>query len=196
MSPAFFYSGARGNRDPSGGVRTGWRQMVAKPIAEIDAELDPRLEELGLELVEIEWAGSDRRPILRIRVDFPDSEPGSGVTVKDCARASRALEPWLDEHPLLPEKYTVEVSSPGVERPLVRERDFRRFVGEEITVKGTGPLAGGRSSRLVGQLVGVEEGPDEEHYRVLIRRKDGDVVSLPRDEIKRAQLVFRWKDED
>jgi len=169
---------------------------VAKPIAEIDAELDPRLEALGLELVEIEWAGSDRRPILRIRVDFPDSKPGAGVTVKDCALASRALEPWLDEHPLLPEKYTVEVSSPGVERPLIRERDFRRFAGEEVTIKGKGPLAGGRSSRLEGQLVGIEEGPDEEHYMVLIRRKGGDVVSVPREEIKRAQLVFRWKDED
>jgi len=57
-------------------------------------------------------------------------------------------------------------------------------------------LAGGRSSRLEGQLVGIEEGPDEEHYMVLIRRKGGDVVSVPREEIKRAQLVFRWKDED
>jgi ribosome maturation factor RimP len=165
---------------------------LATAIPEIDRELEGRLEALGMELVEVEWAGSDRRPILRIRVDFPDSAPGRGVTVDDCARASRELEPWLDGHPLVPEKYTIEVSSPGVERPLHRRRDFVRFVGEEVLLKGSEPLEGGGSSRIQGELTGIEDGEGEEGYTVLVRRKNGDVVRVPRSDIVRAQLVFRW----
>ncbi len=169
---------------------------MAKPIPEIDAELESRVEALGFELVEVEWAGSDRRPILRLRVDLPDSRPGAGVTVNDCARVSRELEPWLDEPPAVPERYTVEVSSPGVERPLNRKRDFERFVGEPVVVKGTEPLVGTRSRRLEGDLLGVEEGADQEHYEVLIRRKGGDVLRVPRQDIEKAHLVFRWKDDE
>ncbi len=169
---------------------------MAKPIPEVDAELESRVEALGFELVEVEWAGSDRRPILRLRVDLPDSRPGAGVTVNDCARVSRELEPWLDEHPAVPERYTVEVSSPGVERPLNRKRDFERFVGEPVVVKGTEPLVGTRSRRLEGDLLGVEEGADQEHYEVLIRRKGGDVLRVPRQDIEKAHLVFRWKDDE
>jgi ribosome maturation factor RimP len=169
---------------------------MARPIPEIDRELETRIEALGMELVEVEWAGSGRRPILRVRIDFPESSPGAGVTVNDCARVSRELEPWLDEHPLLPEKYVIEVSSPGVERPLHRRRDFVRFRGEEVSVKGEGPLAGGTSTRLEGILEGVEDGPGKDEYGIRIRPGDGDVVTIPRREIKRAQLVFRWKDED
>ncbi len=174
--------------------QVGDSTQMARPIPEIDRELETRIDALGMELVEVEWAGSDRRPILRVRVDFPDSEPGAGVTVNDCARASRELEPWLDDHPLLPEKYTIEVSSPGVERPLIRRRDFVRFAGEEVAIKGTAPLAGGKSSRLEGELAGVEDGPEDEEYTVRIRRKGGDVVAIPRTQIVRAQLVFRWKE--
>ncbi|MFW6200928.1 MAG: ribosome maturation factor RimP [Gemmatimonadota bacterium] len=168
---------------------------MATPIPEIDRELENRVEALGMEVVEVEWAGSDRRPILRVRVDFPGSRPGAGVTVNDCARVSRELEPWLDDHPLLPTKYVIEVSSPGVERPLHRRRDFVRFQGEEVSVKGDGPLAGGRSRRLQGILLGVEEGSGDEGYGVKVRRKDGELVTIPRGEIARARLVFRWKDE-
>lgn len=169
---------------------------MAKPIAEIDAELDARVEAQGFDLVEVEWAGSNRRPILRLRVDLPDSRPGAGVTVADCARLSRELEPWLDEHPLLPERYTVEVSSPGVERPLRRKRDFQRFAGEPVALKGVEPLAGTRSRRLEGELVGVEDGADQEHYEVLVRRRGGDVLRIPRQEIEKAHLVFLWKDDE
>lgn len=173
---------------------------MARPIPEIDRELEARVEELGMEVVEVQWAGSDRRPIVRVRVDFPHSTPGNGVTVNDCARVSRELEPWLDDHPRLPTKYVIEVSSPGVERPLHRRRDFVRFEGEEVSVKGTGPLGDGSSSRIEGVLLGIDDGAggqgdEEEEYGVKIRRKDGGVVTIPRRDIARARLVFRWKDE-
>ena len=76
------------------------------------------------------------------------------VTVDDCARVSRALEGWLDEHDEIPERYVLEVSSPGIERPLTRPRDWERFVGEPVVVEGFGVLAE-RSSRLEGGAVGV-----------------------------------------
>lgn len=168
---------------------------MATPIPEIDRELEERIGALAMELVEAEWAGSNARPILRLRVDHSDSEPGRGVTVEDCVRVSRALEPWLDEHPGLPEKYTLEVSSPGVERPLHRRRDFERFAGEEVVVKGRGPLADGGSARVEGVLEGVEDAAEEgaaEGYRVLVRLGGEEVIAVPREDIVRARLIFRW----
>ncbi len=198
-APAFFCSGIRVT-GVGKGENESWRAAtevkVARPIPEIDREIEQRVTAMEMELVEVVWAGSDRRPILRIRVDFPDSVPGQGVTVDDCARVSRELEPWLDEHPLVPEKYTVEVSSPGVERPLNRRRDFERFAGQEVALRGSGPLEGVGSARFEGLLEGVEGGEDAEQYRVRVRRRNGEVVAVPRAWIEQARLVFRWDGED
>ena len=169
---------------------------MARPIPEIAEELEPRLEQLSLELVEVEWAGSRARPIIRLRVDRPDSRPGDGVTVEDCVRVSRALEPWLDEHPALAERYTLEVSSPGVERPLRRERDFRRFAGESVVVKLSRVPEGRASARLEATLEGVEEGSESEGFRVRLGLADGERIIVPNDEIERAHLLFQWDDED
>lgn len=158
----------------------------------IDREVEARVEELGFELVELERAGSKNRPILRLRVDLPDSEPGHGVTVDDCARVSRALEAYLDELGLADGRYTLEVSSPGVERPLSRARDFRRFAGQRIALKGYAPLAG-REKRLEGELLGLTESTEgEEAGSIRIRLDDGAEADIPREEVARAHLVFRW----
>lgn len=160
-------------------------------VTEIEGELERRVDDLGYELVEVRWGGSGRRPLLRLRVDRPDSSPGHGVTVDDCAAVSRALEPWLDAHEGLSERYVLEVSSPGVERPLVRARDFERFRGERIAVDGEDVLAG-RARRLEGELVGLEGGGTEAEV-VVLRLEDGDEVRVPRSEIRKAHLVFTWK---
>ncbi len=153
--------------------------------------LEERTEALGFELVELERTGAKNRPVLRLRVDRPDSEPGKGVGLEDCARISRALEEYLDALPTLPGNYVLEVSSPGVERPLVRRRDFERFAGHEVLLKGYAPLAG-RDRRLQGELLGLVVGPDSE--RVRLRLGDGEEVEVPREEIARANLVFRWNE--
>lgn len=155
--------------------------------AEIDHEVEARVEALGFELVDIRWGGSARRPSLRVRIDRPGSTPGHGVTVDDCAQVSRALEPWLDEREDLPERYVLEVSSPGVDRPLLRDRDYRRFRGERVAVKGHDILAG-KARRLEGELLGLDEGSGA----VRLRLPDGDEVSIPRTEIAGANLVFTW----
>ena len=159
----------------------------------IDRELEARIEELGFELVELERAGSRSRPILRLRIDRPDSEPGHGVTVDDCARVSRALEADLDEGGVAGERYTLEVSSPGVERPLVRARDFRRFAGQRVALKGYAPLAG-RQKRLEGELLGLggTTAGQESGGSIRIRLDDGEEAEIPREEVARAHLIFRW----
>jgi ribosome maturation factor RimP len=157
----------------------------------LEKELEARVEGLGYEFVDLERAGSKSRPILRLRIDRPDAVPGAGVTVDDCSRVSRALEAFLDEQETLSERYVLEVSSPGIERPLVKARDFERFAGQEVAIVGRGPLAG-RGRRLEGQLVGLDAAEGAE--RVRLRLEEGEVVDIPRAEIARAHLIFRWQD--
>jgi ribosome maturation factor RimP len=164
---------------------------MGKMVPEIHRELESRVADLGFDLVDVEWAGSARRPIVRLRVDRPNAVPGeTGITVDECARVSRGLEEWLDEHPAMPERYVIEVSSPGVDRPLVREGDFERFAGERVAVKGKEPLAG-RERRLEGELLGFtrQEGGDG---WVRLRLDDGEEVEIPRGEISRAHIVYSW----
>lgn len=157
----------------------------------LQEELERRTEDLGFEVVELERAGSKNRPVLRLRVDRPDSEPGRGVSLDDCARISRALEPYLDGLETLSATYVLEVSSPGVERPLVRARDFSRFAGHEVALRGYAPLAG-RSKRLEGELLGLVEREAGEAVR--LRLPDGEEVEVPRESIAKAHLVFRWNE--
>lgn len=165
---------------------------MGREVPEIARELEARVAALGFEFVDVEWAGSARRPIVRLRVDRPDSVPGeSGVTVDDCATVSRGLEAWLDEHPAMPDRYVLEVSSPGVERPLVKDGDFTRFAGEQVAVKGhKGALLAGRATRLEGELLGLQD--DGGEVRVRLRLNNGDEVELPREEIAGARLIYRW----
>lgn len=155
----------------------------------LEQALEERTEAMGFELVELERAGSKARPVLRVRVDRRDSKPGEGISLEDCARVSRALEEYLDALPALAQNYVLEVSSPGVERPLVRRGDYDRFRGHEVAVRGYAPLAG-RGRRLQGELLGLEEGPDGDGVR--LRLEDGEEVVVPREGIARAHLVFRW----
>lgn len=162
-----------------------------KPLPGMERELEDRVEGLGFELVEVQWAGSRARPIIRVRIDHPDTVPGQGgVGVDECAEVSRALEPWLDEHEDVPDRYVLEVSSPGVDRPLHRDRDFRRFTGEQVAIRGHDVLAG-RARRLEGELLGLEE--VDGSPTVVVRLPDGDEVRIPREQIAGANLVFTWK---
>jgi ribosome maturation factor RimP len=151
--------------------------------------IEGRVEELGYEVVELERAGSSHRPILRLRIDRPAAAESQGITHEDCRLVSRALEEMLDAREELAPRYVLEVSSPGVERPLVRASDFRRFAGQAVVLQGAAPL-GGRARRLEGELLGIDgEGGEE---RVRLRLPDGTEVEVPRVEITRAHLAFHW----
>jgi ribosome maturation factor RimP len=158
-------------------------------VPEIADELERRVAALGYELVDVRWGGTGRRPLLQLRIERTDTT--GGVTLDDCASVSRGLEPWLDEHARLSDRYTLEVSSPGVDRPLVRPRDYERFRGERVVVQGTEPLVGDQR-RIEGELLGWEE-TGEGGGSVRLRLPEGDEVGVPLERIRKANLVFTWK---
>lgn len=164
-------------------------QRFGRIDEELEGTVEAALEGLGFELVELEAAGGRGRPILRLRIDRLGAEPGHGVTLDDCALVSRSLEEVLDARGGLPSGYVLEVSSPGIERPLRKRRDFERAVGREIAVRGYEPLARG-AKRLEGVLLGVEGSGDGE--RLQIRLSDRSEVEVLRSAIAKANLVFRW----
>ena len=151
----------------------------------VDALLQPirdHLDTLGFELVDLRRAGTMQRPILQVRVDRPDSRPGQGVTADDCAGISRSLERFLESRAMVGPRYVLEVSSPGLDRPLRWPEHWRRFVGHRARVRA--PALGGR--RAV-EIVAV---PDDEH--VIVQPEQGAETTLRLDEISEATLLVDW----
>ena len=134
---------------------------------------------LGFELVDLRRAGTLERPILQVRVDRPDSRPGQGVTADDCAVISRSLERFLEARAMVGPRYVLEVSSPGLERPLRSPEHWRRFIGRQARIRAV-PLQG----RARVEIVAV---PDDEH--VHLRADDGSELTLAFDSIREATLV-------
>jgi ribosome maturation factor RimP len=151
----------------------------------VDALLAPirdHLAGLGFELADLRRTGTLQRPILQVRVDRPDSRPGRGVTADDCAGISRSLERFLESRAMVGPRYVLEVSSPGLERPLRWPEHWRRFIGQRARVRADA-LGGRREVEIVGV-------PDDEH--VVLRRDDGDTVTLALAEIREAHLAVDW----
>jgi ribosome maturation factor RimP len=134
---------------------------------------------LGFELVDLRRTGTLQRPTLQVRVDRPDSRPGQGVTADDCAAISRSLERFLESRAMVGPRYVLEVSSPGLERPLRWPEHWRRFIGRQARVRA----AAFRGRQRV-EILAVH--PDN---RVVLRQEDGSEVTLPLDEISEASLV-------
>jgi ribosome maturation factor RimP len=143
---------------------------------------------LGLELFELRTVGTKGRPVLDVRIDRMGGEK---VTVEDCARASRAIEARLDAMAYASTRYVLEVSSPGVERPLRNAGDWRRFVGRDAVVTsddvGGGPAAGSREVKIAG----VEGGDGEEV--IVVEDAGGNTLRIPLAAVKKARLAFNWK---
>lgn len=162
--------------------------------SELIRDLDVFLEGMGFELVSLDRGGGRRKGMLRLKIDRPDGEPeGSSVTVGDCTRVARELREYLEGRRDVPAELTLEVSSPGVERPLVRARDFRRFVGREVRLKGYGPLAPGRKT-LEGVLREYRE-CEEGGEPVVVVTVEGEDLEVGLSSIASARLVYRWENE-
>lgn len=144
------------------------------------------LAPIGLELFELKSGGSKSRPVLDVRIERVDGQP---VTVDDCARGSRAIEAKLDEGSATGTRYVLEVSSPGIERPLRHAADWRRFVGHDavVTAESGGAGLGSREVRISG----VEGDPGKEI--VVIEDAAGATHRVPLAAVKRARLAFNWK---
>lgn len=137
--------------------------------------LEPQLEELGYELVEVEYAGSHSGMALRIYVD----KPGIGITLEDCTKISRVLSPVLDLEDFIPGEYMLEVSSPGIDRPLRKVADFARFAGEEIQLLAHAPVEGRK--RFEGILTGIADD-------MIGLECDGHEFHIHLENLKRAKL--------
>jgi ribosome maturation factor RimP len=142
------------------------------------------VESLGYDLVELRRGGSKRTPVLDVRIDRRDGDP---VTVDDCSRTSRAIEARLDAEPgIAGDRYVLEVSSPGVERPLRTAADWRRFVGQDVNILSD--AVGGRANV---EIVAVEG--DAGNETVVVRDQRGVERRVPLAEVREARLVFHWK---
>lgn len=158
-------------------------------VERLEQELEQLLEELGYELVTLERGGGRKRPLLRLRLDRPGGGPGrSTVTVEDCSRVSRAVREYLEKERRLdiPPDFILEVSSPGVERPLSRRDDWKRFAGERVRLRGYGPLHGS-SRQIEGELIGLVDGAEGDMVLIQLERER---VEIPRTAIARATLVY------
>ena len=146
------------------------------------AEIAEKIEDLGFDLVDFRSPSGGRRTRLQVRIDRPDSEPGTGVTIDDCAVVSRSLEGWLDESGIAGENYVLEVSSPGLERPVRWPRHWKRFIGETVNLRL--PERG----RLRARIVSVEG------ERAVVRPdgKDEEDVEVEISDKLRATLVVDW----
>ena len=181
IGPTFLLRVARGMR-----VQRRWRGRMA---GSLERDLDEFVSGIGFELVSMERGGGRRRPLLRLRVDRPDSRPGhSSVTADDCAAVSRAVSGFLEERATGEDQWVLEVSSPGVERPLTKARDYERFAGEMVRLRGHGPLVGG-SRQVVGRLIGLE---GEAGRETVVMEVDGERTSVALSGIAKGTLVYEF----
>lgn len=148
--------------------------MASKAEDRLEAALAPVASSHGLELVAVELAGAKHRPIVRVYVD-----KDGGITLDDVAEANAWIDTALDALGEPAGPYTLEVSSPGIERPLRKPADFRRFTGSKAEVRTTAPLDGRK------QFTGVIASADEEAVTLDV---DGAEVRLPYDNVSKARL--------
>jgi ribosome maturation factor RimP len=157
---------------------------MANLTEKLKEKLLPLIEEENLELVDLEFSPGGPKSLLRIYVDKP-----AGVTIDNCANLSRKVSDFLDMEDLVPYRYNLEVSSPGLDRPLIKKEDFVRKIGEKIRVFLKEPVEG--KLELVGEIEnfheetlylstkpeGVEPGENEEK-------------AVPFNKILKAKIIF------
>jgi ribosome maturation factor RimP len=147
--------------------------------------IEPVVGDHDCELVDVEVLGGGSQGLLRVTLD---SVSGDGrISIECCAEVSRELQTQLDVADVMQGAYRLEVSSPGLDRVLAREKDFGAAVGEEVKIRTRRPLEGRR--RFRGTLVSFED----ESARVLI---DGKQVEIPFDEIEKANILYQFSRAD
>lgn len=143
-------------------------------VDSLTALLEPVVEGLGYELVGVEYHPSGRQGLLRVYIDH-----GEGIGVDDCARVSHQVSGVLDVEDPLPGEYLLEISSPGLDRPVFKPADFQRFAGERVRLRLRGLVDGRRKYR--GRLIGLRG-------ETVLIEEAGAEVAVPLAEIDRANL--------
>ncbi|MEE1376515.1 MAG: ribosome maturation factor RimP [Dialister sp.] len=156
--------------------------MAHKAIEEaVEALLEPILDADGIELVDVEYV-RERNWILRI---FIDKE--GGVDLADCQSISEKAGEILDEKDIIPDNYMLEVSSPGLDRVLKKDKDFRRYAGSDVDVKLFAPLEEAGGKAFTAHLEGLTEEGD-----LALTLDGGKEIALRRDKISQVRLHFSF----
>ena len=142
-----------------------------------EAMLMPIVEAKGFELVDVEWVKEGANWYLRAYIDKEN-----GITVDDCEEVSRALSDLLDEEDFISENYILEVSSPGLDRPLKKEKDFARRIGKDVEVKWFKAISKEK------EFVGILKAYDED--TVTLEMEDETEMQFKRSDIARIRLAF------
>ncbi len=148
-------------------------------VARIEGFLRDRVELDGVELVHVEYRPEGSPSVLRIYIDKL-----GGVGLKDCERVSKQASALLDDETFTLSRFVLEVSSPGIERPLFKEADYRRFVGKEIRLFTTETIEDRR--KFTGLIRTFSEG-------ILKLEFDGETYQIPFSKIRKANLVHQFK---
>src|SRR5262245_2208621 len=148
-------------------------------IAGLRQAVEPLLEAEGMRLVDLQWSRRGRRWVLTLFI-----EKEGGVSLDDCAHISRQVGARIEVDNLIEQSYTLEVSSPGLDRPLRTLADYERFHEHLVRIITTIPIAG--HSTIVGRLKGVEG------QTVLVEAKRAGVLRIPWTQIKRARLEVEF----
>src|SRR5881397_2090162 len=166
------------------------RKLATCVIGMVQGSVAERIREIaeqatidhGLELVHAEVAGPEGHPVVRVFIDKP-----GGVTHDDCSEVSIQMGTILDVEDFIHSAYTLEVSSPGLERGLYRSSGYERFAGQPAKVKTRGAIRGQRNFR--GRIVGVDE------QNVILDDRTSGRVTIPIDEIAKAHLEIDAEEE-
>ncbi|MBF0343262.1 MAG: ribosome maturation factor RimP [Nitrospirae bacterium] len=149
----------------------------------IDKRLGPLVQEVargaGVDLVDVSLKLTGRRKVLTVTIDS-----GSGVTLDDCSNVSRELSILLDVEDLVPGQYTLEVTSPGIDRPLKTKEDYIRNIGKLLRVVSKEKI--GKQSFFLGRLLDVTD-------TVILIEEEKKQVEIPFDNISRAQVEIEIK---
>ena len=161
----------------------GFKAMQRDSIAErIDSIAFEAAKEHGVEFVHSEIVGSKRNMTVRIYIDKPE-----GVTIEDCSTVSRSVEAVIDAEDFIPSSYVLEVSSPGLDRPLFHIKDFERYTGSKAKVKTAEAING--QSNFNGRIVAVD---GEE---IEFEDKTNGMVRIPFDKVEKANLKVDLSEE-
>lgn len=153
--------------------------QIDQIIEEIRQLAEPMLEAQGLELVDVEYKRERQGWVLRIFIDR-----GGGVNIEDCAEVNRELGTILDVRDIIPNPYILEVSSPGLTRPLKKVADFDRYRDRLVKIK-TWQAISGAGRIFKGRLKGIEEG------KVILQREEG-IIEIPFQSIAKANLEIEF----
>ncbi len=157
----------------NGGEKMSLREKYEKKTEEL---IIPILDDFGFELVDIEYVKEGQDYFLRAYIDKP-----GGITIDDCVDVSRKMNDLLDEHDFIKEKYIFEVSSPGLDRPLKKDKDFKRSIGKNVEVRTFKKINGDK--QFEGELLSY----DDKTFTINI---DDEEVTFDKKDVSLIRLAF------